>query len=388
MDHLILKPKEDRRLRQGHLWVFSNEVARHPEAAAGDVVEVLTAREESLGSAIYHPHSLITARLLLADVEELDQSFFRERFSAAAGLRSRLFPNESCYRLVHGESDWLPGLVVDRFQDYLVIQTTAAGMDRRLPIIAQTLGELFQPRGIFERNDSGLRGYEELPERSGLLFGEDPGPVSIEEDGIRYLVDLLHGQKTGFFLDQKMNRQAAARYASGTRALDCFCNLGGFAFHLARAGAANVEAVDISAAAIERASENCRLNGFSNVQFVVRDSFAFLEQQRNAGITYDLIVLDPPSFARSKKSVGAARKGYRRLNELALHVMAEGGILVTASCSFHIFEDVFRDVINEAAVRADRRLKLLEWHHQSPDHPILPAMPETQYLKLGIYQVI
>ncbi|RPJ55582.1 MAG: methyltransferase domain-containing protein, partial [Acidobacteria bacterium] len=171
-------------------------------------------------------------------------------------------------------------------------------------------------------------------------------------------------------------------------ALDCFCNLGGFAFHLARAGAANVEAVDISAAAIERASENCRLNGFSNVQFVVRDSFAFLEEQRNAGITYDLIVLDPPSFARSKKSVGAARKGYRRLNELALRVMAEGGILVTASCSFHIFEDVFRDVINEAAVRADRRLKLLEWHHQSPDHPILPAMPETQYLKLGIYQVI
>ncbi len=385
---LILKPKEDRRLRQGHLWVFSNEVARHPEAAPGDVVEVLTSREESLGSAIYHPHSLITARLLLTDLKDLDQSFFLERLSAAAELRRRLFPGESCYRVVHGESDWLPGLLVDRFQDYLVVQTTTAGMDRRLPTIVDALKQLFQPKGIFERNDSGLRGYEELPERSGLLFGEDTGPVTIEENGIRYLVDLLHGQKTGFFLDQKLNRQAAARYAPGTRALDCFCNLGGFAFHLARAGASQVIGVDISEAAIERASENCRLNGFSDVEFVVRDSFTFLEEQLNAGITYDLIVLDPPSFARSKKSVGPARKGYRRLNELALRALAEGGILITASCSFHIFEDAFRDLVNEAAVRADRRLKLLEWHHQSPDHPILPAMPETQYLKLGIYQVI
>jgi len=388
MAQLILKPKEDRRLRQGHLWVFSNEVARHPEAAAGDVVEVLTAREESLGSAIYHPHSLITARLLLADIEELDRSFFLERLSAAAALRGRLFPEESCYRLVHGESDWLPGLLVDRFQDYLVIQTTTAGMDRRLPVIVEALKELFHPRGVLERNDSGLRGYEELPERSGLLFGDDPGPLTIEENGIRYLVDLLHGQKTGFFLDQKLNRQAAARYAPGARALDCFCNLGGFAFHLARAGASQVVGVDISEAAIDRADENCRLNGFSNVRFVVRDAFTFLEEQQNAGLTYDLIVLDPPSFARSKKHVGAARKGYRRLNELALRLLTEGGILVTASCSFHIFEDVFRDLVNEAAVRADRRLKLLEWHHQSPDHPILPAMPETQYLKLGIYQVI
>ncbi len=385
---LILKPKEDRRLRQGHLWVFSNEVARHPGAAAGDVVEVLTAREESLGSAIYHPHSLISARLLLSDVEELDQAFFSERLSAAAELRRRLFPEESCYRLVHGESDWLPGLLVDRFQDYLVVQTTTAGMDRRLPVIVEALKELFQPQAILERNDSGLRGYEELPERRGVRFGDDPGPITIQENGIRYRLDLLHGQKTGFFLDQKLNRRAAARYAPGARALDCFCNLGGFAFHLARAGASQVVGVDISEDAIGRAHENCRLNGFSNVEFIVSDTFMFLEEQLESGATYDLIVLDPPSFARTKKHVGSARKGYRRLNELALRLLTEGGILLTASCSFHIFEDVFRELINEAAVRADRRLKLLEWHHQAPDHPILPAMPETQYLKLGIYQVI
>jgi 23S rRNA (cytosine1962-C5)-methyltransferase len=388
VQQLILKPKEERRLRQGHLWVFSNEVARHPQAAAGDVVEVLTARDESLGSAIYHPHSLITARLLLADLEELDRSFFLERLSAAAALRDRLFPAESCYRLVHGESDWLPGLLADRFQDYLVVQTTTTGMDRRLPVIVEAFEELFHPRGIIERNDSGLRRYEELPERSGLLFGDDPGPMTIEENGIRYRVDLLHGQKTGFFLDQKLNRQAAARYAPKARALDCFCNLGGFTFHLARAGANQVVGVDISQSAIDRADENCRLNGFSNVRFVVHDTFGFLEEQRKAGVMYDLIVLDPPSFARTKKNVGPARKGYRQLNELALTLITEGGILVTASCSFHIFEEAFRDLVNEAAVRADRRLKLLEWHHQSPDHPILPAMPETQYLKLGIYQVI
>jgi len=388
MAQLILKPKEDRRLRQGHLWVFSNEVARHPDAAAGDVVEVLTAREESLGAAIYHPHSLITARLLLTDVEDMDKDFFVQRISAAAELRRRMFPEESCYRLVHGESDWLPGLLVDRFQDYLVIQTTTAGMDRRLPVIVDTLNDILHPKAIFERNDSGLRGYEELPERSAVLWGDDPGPVTIEESGIRYRVDLLHGQKTGFFLDQKLNRRAAARYAAGGLALDCFCNLGGFAFHLAKAGADKVVAVDISETTVDRANENRELNGLSNVEFVVRDAFTFLEEQHDAGVTYDLIVLDPPSFARSKKNVGAARKGYRRLNELALRLLDEGGILVTASCSFHIFEEAFRDLINEAAVRADRRMKLLAWHHQSPDHPILPAMPETQYLQLGIYEVI
>jgi len=388
MQQLILKAKEDRRVRQGHLWVFSNEVQQHPQAQAGDVVEVLTHGGESLGSALYHPHSLISARLLLSDVEDVDEVFFHERLSAAAQLRRRLFPNETCYRLVHGESDWLPGLLVDRFNEYLVIQTITTGMDRRLPLIANSLKQLFQPRGIIERNDSTLRAYEELPQRSGYLFGDDTGPVVIEENGLRYRIDLLHGQKTGFFFDQKLNRQAAARYAPGTRALDCFCNLGSFSFHLARGGAAEVTGVDVSETAVEKARENAVLNDIPNVTFVAEDAFLFLEEKVKNGRRFDLIVLDPPSFARNRKTVGPAKKGYRRLNELALRALTEGGILVTASCSFHIFEDVFHDLINEAAVRADRRLQLLEWHHQAPDHPILPAMPETRYLKLGIFQVI
>jgi len=261
-------------------------------------------------------------------------------------------------------------------------------MDRRLEIITDSFKRLFRPQAVIERNDSSLRAYEELPERTGVLYGEETGPVEIVENGIRYRVDLLQGQKTGFFLDQKLNRQAAARYVRGRRALDCFCNLGGFSFHLARAGATAVTGVDISESIIERARENCLLNSFSNVTFLRDDAFSFLEKEVNDGHTFDLIVLDPPSFARSRKTVSSAKKGYRRLNELALRALAEEGILVTACCSFHIFEEVFHDLVTEAAIRADRRVRLLEWRHQAPDHPVLPAMPETRYLKMGIFQAM
>jgi 23S rRNA (cytosine1962-C5)-methyltransferase len=387
MKQLYLKPKEDRRLRQGHLWVFSNEVARHPEAEPGDVIEVITHGGESLGSALYHPHSLISARLLLTDVEELERDFFLQRISSAANLRSRLFPDQGCYRLVHGESDWLPGLVIDRYGDYLVVQATAAGMDRRLPLIADCLAQLFAPAGILEKDDTRLRSYEQLPERKSVLYGEDPGTVLIEEMGVQYRVNLLEGQKTGFFLDQKLNRAAAGRIANGLRVLDCFSNVGGFALHAAKGGASHVTAVEISAPAIEQARANAALNGFAQVSFHTGDAFDFLQNRLDQGERYDMVVLDPPSFARNRKTVGPARKGYRKLNQLGMQVLSEGGLLVTASCSFHIFEEVFYDLLSEAALRVDRRLKLLEWRHQSPDHPILPSMPETRYLKLGIFQV-
>jgi 23S rRNA (cytosine1962-C5)-methyltransferase len=388
MNKLILRPKEDRRLRQGHLWVFANEVDRHPQAEPGDLVEVITARGDSLGAALYHPHSLISARLLAADLEDLDRDFFADRLAAAARLRERLFPDETCYRLVFGESDWLPGLVVDKFGDFLVVQTTSAGMDRRLPLIAQCLGEIFHPAAIMERNDTPLRLYEELPERTSVLAGVDPGPVIVEENGLRYRVDLAHGQKTGFFLDQKLNRQAVARYCRGQRVLDCFSNAGGFALHAARAGAREVTGFDSSDAAVRQATENAQLNQLPTARFTTADAFTFLEEAARAGERWDVIVLDPPSFTRSRKNVTTAKKGYRRLNELALRVLSEEGILATASCSFHIFEEAFYEIVGEAAIRADRRLRLLERRRQAPDHPILPAMPETQYLKLGILQAI
>lgn len=388
MNKLILRPKEERRLLEGHLWVFANEVERHPEASAGDIVEVLTAGGDSLGAAFYHPHSLISARLLAADLEEADRDFFLDRLAAAARLRERLFPGETSYRLVFGESDWLPGLVVDKLSDFLVVQTTSAGMDRRLDVITASLTELFHPAAIIERNDTPLRSYEELPQRASALTGQAPEPIVIEESGIRYRVDLLHGQKTGFFLDQRLNRQAVARYCKAQRVLDCFCNAGGFSLHAARAGASEVTGLDSSEPAVRQAEENAALNQLDAARFATADAFAFLEEAASSGRRWDVIILDPPSFTRSRKNVSTAKKGYRRLNELALKVLAEEGVLATASCSFHIFEEVFYEIIGEAALRADRRLRLLERRGQAPDHPILPAMPETRYLKMGIFQAV
>ncbi len=303
-------------------------------------------------------------------------------------MRQSLFPRESCYRLVHGESDDLPGLIVDRFGPDLAVQTLSAGMDVRLPLIVDSLRELVSPRAIFERNETALRSYEELPQRTGLLWGEGPSEVTIEENQVRYTIDLLSGQKTGFFLDQKLNRRVAAQFAPGRSVLDCFCNAGGFGLNAARAGAASVLGVDVSGEMIEQATANAALNGFAQTQWVQGDVFLFLEQAVARGESYDLVILDPPSFTRNRKTVPAAKKGYRRLNELGCRVVRPEGILVTASCSFHIFEDVFYQIVSEAAVRASRKLRLLEQRHQAPDHPVLPAMPETRYLKLGIFQVL
>ena len=389
MDRIILKAKEDRRLRQGHLWVFSNEIAEKPrEAGVGDLVEVYSREGLLLGTALYHPHSLIAARLLGKGVARLDHDFFRERLRAALALRSRIFPEELSYRLVHGESDFLPGLIVDRYQECLVVQTLAAGMDQRLDLICDALEELLSPAAIVERNDSSLRRYEELPERSQVRRGSCQDLVLIQENGIQYGIDLLQGQKTGFYLDQKLNRRAAARYCPGQKVLDCFCSEGGFSLNAARAGAGSVLGVDVSGSGLARARANAARNQLSNVEFLEQDVFAFLQERAAERNRFGVIILDPPSFARSKKDVPAARKAYRRINELACGLLEPGGILASACCSFQIFEDVFLKLIQEAALRAGRRLRLLEWRHQSPDHPMLPGMPETHYLKMGIFQVV
>jgi 23S rRNA (cytosine1962-C5)-methyltransferase len=388
LPQLVLKKKEERRIRAGHRWVFSNEVARHPQAPAGALVEILSWRGDSMGSAFYHPHSLISARLLGAAVEEIDPDFLKERIGKAARLRQRLFPGEECYRLIHGESDFLPGLLIDRFADHFVLQTLTAGMELRLDMICGVLEELFQPAAILERNDNQLRVHEDLPLRNGVLRGNEPGPLLVRESGILYRIDLMRGQKTGFFLDQKMNRRAVAAYCRQAAVLDCFCNTGGFALQAAKAGAAQVKGIDASQVAIAQAKENAVLNELDGVEFVQSDVFDFLDREAAAGAEYQVVILDPPSFARGRKSVASARQGYRKLNEKALHVLAPEGILATASCSFHIFEEVFAEIVQEAALRAGRTLQLLEWRRQSSDHPVLPAMPETKYLKLGIYRVL
>ncbi len=388
METLVLKPHEDRRLRAGHLWVFSNEVGTHPAAGPGDPVEVVAADGRSLGLALYHPHSLISGRLLgVPPQTELNESFFANRIREAAELRSRLLPGETSYRLVHGESDLLPGLIVDRYGEHFVVQAVCAGMDRRLEAVVAALVELFRPKAVIERNEVGLRDYEGLPKRKGVRYGTWNGPIEIEEAGIRYQVDLLEGQKTGFFLDQKLNRRAVAALCEGRTVLDCFCHAGGFALHAARGGAAAVTAVDASAPSLELAAANARLNRIAGVEFVAADVFAFLEEAMAGGRRWEVVILDPPSFAPRRKDLPKARKAYRKLNELGLRCLSPGGILAAASCSHHLPEADFYQAVTEAAARSRRRLLLLERRGAAPDHPVLPAMPETAYLKFGLFLV-
>lgn len=387
MEQLVLKRGEERRLRSGHLWVFSNEVHLHPKAAAGDLVEVRSAGGSSLGTALYHPHSLISARLLDSSIPELDPAFFSERIQTALTLREQMLPGEDCFRLVHGESDLLPGLIVDRYGPDLVVQFFCAGMDRRQACVLEALNSLLRPRCVVERNDSGLRDYEELPRRSGVIQGEGSGPAEIVESGIRYRIDLLTGQKTGFFLDQKLNRRLVAGLCAGRRVLDCFCNVGGFSLHAARAGAHSVTAVDASAASLELAATNALLNQMERISWVNADVFDFLADAAASADRFDLVILDPPSFAQRRKDLPKARKAYRRLNELGMQCLTPGGILITASCSHHLPEHEFYEAVSEASVRAGVRIQLLERRGASPDHPVLPAMPETAYLKLGMFRV-
>lgn len=383
---ITLRKNEEHRIAQGHLWVFSNEIQSVTgEPAPGEIVRVVDWKGKLLGTAFFNPRSLIAARIAARGEAAVDDSFLRARVEAALRLRERIGEGSTACRLIHGESDLLPGLIVDRYGDYCVIQNFCLGMERFLPLICDILESLLRPKGIVERNDSGLRALEGLEERKGVLRGH-PGPAPITEDGIAYTVDLLEGQKTGFFLDQRLNRSAIRRYAKGAEVLDCFCNDGGFALNAACGGAAHVEGVDISATAVRRAAANAAANGAAErVAFTEADVFEHLRKRE--GKKFGLVILDPPSFAKNRKSVTAAKRGYRELHDLALKLIPAGGFLATASCSHHIFEETFLDIVQASARHAGRGLTLLEWHGASPDHPVLPAMAETKYLKFGIFSV-
>jgi 23S rRNA (cytosine1962-C5)-methyltransferase len=383
-----LRNKEEHRIIAGHPWVFSNEIREaRGEPAIGDVVEVFSARGLPLGVGLYNPHSLIAVRLLSTSPVEIDREFLRARIADALALREGLYPGESTYRLVHGEGDFLSGLVIDRFGDQFAVQTFAYGMELRLPLVCEILEEMFHPSAIVARNDSPLRALENLPSYRKVLAGE-AGPVVIEERGVKYGLDLREGQKTGFFLDQRENRAALARYCAGKKVLDGFCNDGGFSLTAARAGASSVLGVDISDEAVARARSNAAINGIANVQFETGDMFAMLKTLSEHEEKFDVIVLDPPSFTRTKKNVQTAKKGYRDLHAAALPLLPRGGTLLTASCSHHILPEVFLELVDEAVRKAGRQLQLLEWRGAAPDHPTLPAVPETQYLKAGIFRIL
>lgn len=382
---VTLRPREDRRILLGHAWVFSNEIASVQGApTAGSVVEVRRHDGRTLGVGFYHPHSLIAVRILDRQPRPIDRAFFEERIRVALRRRERIFPDDTAYRIVHGESDGLPGLIIDRFGSCVVLQAVSAGMDLRIDELADVLEDLLHPAAIIVRNDSSLRALEGLPEATAILRGSLDDEVEVMEHGIRYVVDLLRGQKTGLFLDQKLNRYRIRRYAKDRAVLDCFCNDGGFSLNAAAGGAKEVEGVDISAEAVARATRNASRNGMANVRFTSADVFDDLRNRSGQSKRYGMIVLDPPSFTKSRKTVATALKGYRTINTLAMDLLEQDGVLVSASCSHHVDRDAFVEMLQESAVKSGRRVQLAEMCGASPDHPSLPAMPETSYLKLAI----
>lgn len=324
---------------------------------------------------------------MLSDrVEAIDQAFFLRRLTAAEAHRKRVVADSEAYRLVHGEADQLPGLVIDRYGDYFTLQTLDQGMERAKGDIVSVLEELFAPHGIVERNDVAIRKREALPLQSGVVAGEIPETVDLRMNGLKLHADLLHGQKTGIFLDQRENYLAAARYGRG-RALDCFTSTGGFALHLA-ASCESVEAVDSSEAALHVAGLNCEANGIGNIELREADVFELLAGYAVARRRFDIVVLDPPAFAKSRQSLDAAMRGYGEINRRALQLLDAGGILVTCSCSHHLSEAALLEIVAKASLDAGKKLRVLERRMQAQDHPVLLTVPETLYLKCLILDVI
>lgn len=374
------------RVRSGHPWIFSSDVTERDAAAPGSVVKVIGEKGRAIGTAHYSSSSQICLRFLSADVQEIDKNFYAQRLAEAAEHRKLVVRDTDAYRLVHGEGDRLPALVVDRYGDYLVLQTLDQGMDRAKDWIVESLVEMFAPKGIVARNDAPVRAHEQLPLEAGIIFGEAPEVVTVRMNGLELRADLLHGQKTGIFLDQRENYVAAARYAHG-RALDCFTSTGGFALHLA-ARSESVEAVDSGAAALATAEENRKANGIGNIEFREADVFELLQSYASARRQFSTVVLDPPAFAKSRRNLEAAGRGYKDINLRALRLLAPGGILVTCSCSHHVSEAMLLEIVAEAALDAGRELRVLERRTQAQDHPILLTVPETCYLKCLVLQVV
>ncbi|HYK18471.1 MAG TPA: class I SAM-dependent rRNA methyltransferase [Bryobacteraceae bacterium] len=374
------------RVAAGHPWIFASDVVDRGDAHAGDAVLVIRLQGAALGVAHYSSASQIALRMLTDHVEPIDRAFYQSRIAAADAYRKRVVNGSSAYRLVHAEADLLPGLIVDRYGPYFTIQTLDQGMDRAKADIVAALAELFAPRGIVERNDAAVREREKLPLLAGVVAGDVPDQVAVEMNGLTLYADLLRGQKTGIFLDQRENYVAAARYTKG-RALDCFTSTGGFALHLA-AGCDAVEAVDSSGPNLEAARRNASANGIGNIEFREADVFELLAGYAAARRRFDLVVLDPPAFAKSRTKLEPAARGYKEINRRALELLKSGGVLVTCSCSHHVSEAMLLEIVAEASLDTHRRLRVLERRTQARDHPILLTVPETMYLKCLILEVL
>ncbi len=384
MHTVLVNRRAAARLERGHPWIFRSDLAGETDAPPAAVVRVQLASGKPLGTAHYSSTSQIALRMLADRDTVIDEAFLRQRLSAAISLRERLVRDSDSYRVVYGEADFLPGLVVDRYADCLAIQTLSQGMDALQPVIVKVLADLLPSRAIVEKNEVQTRALEGLPLRSGLLAGALDGPIAIALNGLRFEVDLLAGQKTGFFLDQRENYAASRRFGRG-RALDCFTYGGGFALHLASV-CESVEAVDSSAGAVARARRNAEENGLGNVSVREADVFRLLASYQSARRSFETIVLDPPAFTKNRERKEDAARGYKEINLRALKLLAPGGILVTCSCSHHVSGAELLEVIREASCDTGRPLRLLETRSQAGCHPIRVGVPETEYLKCFILE--
>ncbi len=387
MNEIRVNRKAAGRVASGHPWIFSSDITDRNGAQPGEAVRVADAHGRTLGTAHYSSTSQIALRMLSSKAEEVGRDFYLRRLQAAEAHRRRVVRHSTAYRVVHGEADLLPALVVDRYGDYLVVQTLDQGMDAAKPLIASCLEEILTPRGIVARNDVAVRAKESLPLETAVLAGTVPEAVAVEMNGLKLSADLLHGQKTGIYLDQRENYRAAARYANGGKALDCFTSTGGFALHLA-AHCESLEAADSSEAALKTARANAQANGIANIEFRQADVFDLLAGYASARRQFSLVVLDPPAFAKSRRSLEGAATGYKEINLRALRLLAPGGVLVTCSCSHHVSEAMLLELVAAASLDAGRTLRVLERRTQSQDHPILLTVPETHYLKWLILEVM
>lgn len=386
---VYLKKREEQRIRAGHAWVYANEVARiEGKGKNGDLASVYDFNGNFLGKGYINHLSKILVRIFIRDDSQPDKEFFKARIAAANDYRLRLGYTD-CYRMVFAEADDLPALIVDKYHDLLCIQVLSLGMEKNKALIVEALVELFAPRGIYERSDVAVREKEGLPLVKGPLYGDFAPRVVIEENGLKMIADLENGQKTGYFLDQKENRFAVRRYAAGATVLDCFCNVGGFSLNAAAAGAKEVTALDISEKALADVRENARLNGLDGViRTECGDVFAVLRDYRNAGRTFDTVILDPPAFCKSASDVPDAYRGYKDINLLGMKLVRSGGFLITASCSHYMTSTLFEKMLREAARESGRTVRTVEVKSQAPDHPALLAAEETTYLKFYVLQVI
>jgi 23S rRNA (cytosine1962-C5)-methyltransferase len=374
----VINARGEQRVRGGHPWIYRADVV-DVDADAGDIVQVIGPRKRTIGQALFSDRSQIPIRMLTLGDEPADEALLRSRLERAIEYRASLRLDATAYRLVHGEADLLPSLVIDRYADYLVVQALSQGMDRWLPTITAVLQDMLAPAGILARNDPKVRALEGLDQTIDVLHGDIPESVVVREGPVEFDADLRRGQKTGLFLDQRENRDAAARYARG-RLLDCFSYNGGFALRLARQ-CPDAEAIDISADAVARIRSNAVRNGVPHLRAREANVFDELRRLERAGERYETIVLDPPAFAKNKASVPNALAGYKEINLRAMRLLAPGGYLVTCSCSYNISEPLFEEMLHQASIDSHTPVMIVEKRMQGRDHPVLVGVPETHYLK-------